>query len=235
MKATTSIKSKTKLFIEIIIVLGVMSGTKAIADYFHIIASGSIGIWVGIITATLFLKRRKITWYEIGLYLPKGRKQWLNQIGLGVLAIGSIILIVILTIYVLQPLFGLESDPAGKEKFDFFIGKPNVFILYIVIGVWFGAALGEELLIRGFLLNQLKNLIGENKISWAMALIIQAIIFGFMHSYQGTIGMVLTGLIGLSFGVFYLVSKRKLFPIILAHAVFNTFTMVAFYLSESVT
>jgi hypothetical protein len=48
---TTSIKSKTKLLIEIIIVLGVMSGTKAICNQIQIIPSGvtgSIGIWTGI-------------------------------------------------------------------------------------------------------------------------------------------------------------------------------------------
>lgn len=235
MKTAASIKSKTQLLIEIIIVLGVMSGTKAIADYFQIIASGSIGIWVGIITATLFLKRRNISWYDIGLQVPKGRKQWLTQVGLGVLAIGSIILITFITLYVLQPFFGLESPPDVTDKFSFFLGKPVVLILYIVIGIWFGAGLGEELLIRGFLLNQLKKLIGENKLSWAIALIIQAIIFGVMHSYQGTRGMVITGLIGLSFGIFYLVAKRKLFPIIFAHAVFDTLTMVGFYLSESAT
>ena len=235
MKTAALLKSKTQLLIEIIIVLGIMTGTKAIADYFQIIASGSIGIWVGIITATLFLKRRNISWYDIGLQLPKGRKQWLTQVGLGVLAIGSIILITFITLYVLQPLFGLESPPDVTDKFSFFLGKPVVLILYIVIGIWFGAGLGEELLIRGFLLNQLKKLIGENKLSWAIALIIQAIIFGIMHSYQGTRGMVITGLIGLSFGIFYLVAKRKLFPIIFAHAVFDTLTMVGFYLSESAT
>lgn len=235
MKTAALLKSKTQLLIEIIIVLGVMSGTKAIADYFQIIASGSIGIWVGIITATLFLKRRNISWYDIGLQVPKGRKQWLTQVGLGVLAIGSIILITFITLYVLQPFFGLESPPDVTDKFSFFLGKPVVLILYIVIGIWFGAGLGEELLIRGFLLNQLKKLIGENKLSWAIALIIQAIIFGVMHSYQGTRGMVITGLIGLSFGIFYLVAKRKLFPIIFAHAVFDTLTMVGFYLSESAT
>jgi len=67
----------------------------------------------------------------------------------------------------------------------------------------------------------------------ALALIIQAVIFGFMHSYQGSRGMVITGLIALSFGIFYLAAKRKLFPVIFAHAAFDTLTMVGFYLSES--
>ncbi len=233
---TALIKSKTKLLIEIIIVLGVMSGTKAICDQFQIIPSGytgSIGIWAGILVATFFLRKRNINWSDIGLHLPKGRKQWLNQLGIGLLAIGSIFLITFITLYVLKPLFGLEQAVDATDKFSFFLGKPVVLILYIVIGIWFGAGLGEELLMRGFLLNQLKKMIGNSKIGWTLALIIQAVIFGLMHSYHGSMGMVITGLIALSFGIFYLAAKRKLFPIIFAHAVFDTLTMVGFYLSES--
>ena len=230
---TAAFKSKTTLLIEIVIVLGIMAGTKAILDHFQIIASGTIGIWVAIIISTLLLKRRNISWKNLGLSLPKGRKQWLRQIGLGLLAIGSIFLITFITLFVLEPFFGLEHATDATEKFKFFLGKPYVFIVYLVIGIWFGAAIGEELLFRGFLLNHLKKLIGNSKISWALALIIQAVIFGVLHSYQGSRGVVIVGLIALSFGLFYLASKRKLFPVIFAHAVFDTLTMVGLYLTES--
>ncbi|MFT7036344.1 MAG: membrane protease YdiL (CAAX protease family) [Cyclobacteriaceae bacterium] len=233
---TATIKSKTKLLIEIIIVLGVMSGTKAICDQIQIIPSGvtgSIGIWLGIFVATFFFNKRNIKWSEIGLRLPKGRKEWLNQLGVGLLAIGSIILITFITLFVLKPLFGLEKAADATDKFSFFLGKPLVLIVYIIVGIWFGAGLGEELLMRGFILNTLKQFIGNSKISWALALIIQAVLFGFMHSYHGSQGMVITGLIALSFGIFYLVTQRKLFPVVFAYAAFDTLTMVGFYFSES--
>lgn len=229
-----TIKSKALLLIEIFTVLGVMVGTKAICDQIQIIPSGyagSIGIWIGILVATFFLKRRNINWYDLGLRLPKGRKQWLKQLGIGILAIASIFLITFITLYFLKPFFGLEQDANATDKFSFFLGKPVVFITYLVVGIGFGAGLGEELLIRGFLLNQLKKLFGNSKISWGLALATQAIIFGYMHSYHGSMGMVITGLIALSFGLFYLVAKRKLFPLIFAHIVFDILTMVAFYFS----
>ena len=210
-----------------------MAGTKAILDHFQIIASGTIGIWVAIIISTLLLKRRNISWKNLGLSLPKRRKQWLRQIGLGLLAVSSIFLITFFTLFVLEPFFGLEHAANATDKFKFFLGKPIVLILYLVIGIWFGAAMGEELLIRGFLLNHLKKIIGDSKISWALALIIQAVIFGVMHSYQGSRGVVIVGLIALSFGIFYLVAKRNLFPVIFAHALFDTLTMVGLYLEES--
>lgn len=231
------IKSKATLIIEAIIVLGLMSGTKAICEQIQLIPSGytgSIGIWVGILAATYFLKKRNINWSELGLRLPKGRKQWLKQIGIGFLAIASIFLVTIITLYVLKPLLGLEQAADASNKFSFFLGKPLVFLVYLVIGIGFGAGLGEELLIRGFLLNQLKSIFGNSKISWGLALITQAVIFGYMHSYHGSMGMVNTGLIAFSFGLIYLLAKRKLFPLIFAHALFDILTMAAFYFSDGV-
>ena len=233
---TATIKSKTKLLFEIIIVLGTMAGTKAVLDQLQIIPAalnGTIGIWLGILVATFFFRKRNIKWSDIGLRLPKGRKQWINQLGIGVLAIASILLITAVTLFVLKPLFGLEQAADATDKFSFFLGKPLVLIGYLVVGIWFGAGLGEELLMRGFILNTLKELIGNSKISWALALVIQAVLFGFMHSYHGSQGMVITGLIALSFGIFYLAAKRKLFPVIFAHAAFDTLTMVGLYFSES--
>ena len=233
MESNQNIKRQGNLVLEILLVLGIMAGVKAIADQFGIIASGTIGIWTAIIVATLFLKRRNISWKDLGAVLPKGCKQSLQQIGLGILAIASIFLITVVVLYVLKPAFGLEKAADAADKFSFFLGKPIVLVVYIIIGIWFGAGLGEELLIRGFLLNHLQKVIGNGKASWIVALITQAIIFGFMHSYQGTMGIVITGLIALSFGSFYLIAKRKLFPVVFAHAAFDTLTMVGLYLAES--
>lgn len=233
MTSNQNIKIQRNLLLEILLVLGIMAGVKAIADHFDIIASGTIGIWTAIIVATLLLKKRNISWKDLGAVLPKGKKEWLKQIGLGIFAIASIFLITILVLYVLKPAFGLEKAADAADKFSFFLGKPLVLVIYIVIGIWLGAGLGEELLIRGFLLNHIKKVVGTGKASWLVALLTQAIIFGFMHSYQGTMGIVITTLIALSFGSFYLIAKRKLFPVVFAHAVFDTLTMVGLYLAES--
>ena len=58
---TEFVKLKAKLLLETLIVLGVMSGTKTICEQFQFIPSGStgtIGIWLGILVATFFLKKR---------------------------------------------------------------------------------------------------------------------------------------------------------------------------------
>lgn len=44
--------------------------------------------------------------------------------------------------------------------------------------------------------------------------------------------MIATGVIGFIFGLYYLIGKRRLAPLILAHGVINTIGMVANYVSD---
>lgn len=91
------------------------------------------------------------------------KKEWIKQIGLGILTIASIFLITMLVLYVLKPAFGLEKAADAADKFRFFLDKPIVLLAYIIIGIWFGAGLGEELLIRGFLLITFKKSLETEK------------------------------------------------------------------------
>ena len=107
-----------------------------------------------------------------------------------------------------------------------------VFISYLVGVGWFGAALGEELFYRGFILNRASDCFGKSKLGWSVALIIQAAIFGLAHSYQGLSGIIATAIIALSSGVIYLIAKRRLFPLIVAHAITDTIGLPAFYINN---
>lgn len=68
------IKRRGSLIFEILIVLGVMAGVKAIGDCFGVIASGTIGIWTAILVATFFFRKRDIKWKGLGAVFPKGKK-----------------------------------------------------------------------------------------------------------------------------------------------------------------
>jgi len=221
-----------QILVQLVLVFAVMLSVKWMADQLEFIGAGSIAIWCAIITATLFMKRDGLTWRGFGLSLPKGRGQWLRQIGWGLLAMVAVFLLMGL---VLAPLFGalgFETPADANDRFTFFLGKPVQFIGFLIVVIWFGAALGEEMLMRGFVLNHLATFLGESKIAWTAALIIHATIFGVMHAYQGVPGMIGTGLIGFVLGVFYLVGKRKLFPVVLAHGLINTSGLLGFYFTD---
>lgn len=83
----------------------------------------------------------------------------------------------------------------------------------------FGVLTGfhEELLFRGLLLTRF-NAIVRNR--W-LAVVICATLFGAVHAYQGTMGIMQTATIGLVLGIIT-TRTRSLWPAIIGHAVFNS-------------
>ncbi len=222
------------ILVEIALVLLLVVTVKWGADTLKITGAGSIAMWSGIILATLFMKKRGMKWRQLGLRSPKTRREWLTDL---LLALASVISVIVFMGLILDPLvnyFGLESPTDSHDRFAFFLGKPIVFISYLIGVVWFGAALGEELLIRGYLLNRLVDFFGEGKHTRLVALCIQALIFGMLHAYQGLPGMIGTAVVAMIFGLIYFTAKRRLFPVILGHGIINTISLTAYYLSDGV-
>jgi membrane protease YdiL (CAAX protease family) len=79
-----------------------------------------------------------------------------------------------------------------------------------------GAGVGEELIFRGFGLRFLNSL----GLSGLALLGVGAVLFGLAHSYQGIVGVLLTGVIGLVLGVVYVDSGSLLWAM-LVHFLFD--------------
>ncbi|MEQ8425884.1 MAG: CPBP family intramembrane glutamic endopeptidase, partial [Cyclobacteriaceae bacterium] len=100
-------------------------------------------------------------------------------------------------------------------------------LIFIGIGA---AAIGEEMLFRGFLLNHINTLFGKNVIGTTLAIVLQAIIFGVLH--HGVQGMVSAGVIGVILAIFYLLSNRNLLVVMIAHAVPDVLSIISSYQSQ---
>jgi membrane protease YdiL (CAAX protease family) len=97
--------------------------------------------------------------------------------------------------------------------------------------VWVSAAFGEEMFFRGYLVTRLKEALPRSRLSTIIAVLIPALIFGYGHyHYQGIRGFVMTGLIGLAFGISFLLLKKRLWPIILVHGVVDSLGFIGLYL-----
>ena len=72
MKETPKQTYNPKVLLEIVLVLALMIGVKSIFDYLGVNGAGSIGIWSGIVAATMFMKKEGIKWKDLGFFLPKG-------------------------------------------------------------------------------------------------------------------------------------------------------------------
>ncbi|WP_299158312.1 CPBP family intramembrane glutamic endopeptidase [uncultured Tenacibaculum sp.] len=223
-----------KIVLEIAVVFTIILSMKHFLDYFNIIGAGSISIWCGIIIATLFMKQKRMKWKEFGFLLPHNFKEWKKNILLAILSVVIVAVVMGLLVKPLLESFGLTNPADVADRFSFFLGKPIVFISYLIGVIWFGAALGEELLFRGYLLNRLIDFTGNNKHGILLALLIHSVIFGSLHIYQGIAGVIATGCIALIFGSIYFMIKRKLFPLIIAHGIINSMSLIGLYLNDGV-
>ncbi len=87
--------------------------------------------------------------------------------------------------------------------------------LHNFFGVSITAGIVEEIVYRGFVLWYLVQVMPL----W-LAIAVSSVAFGLAHSYQGAKGAVRTGLVGLAFGIFYVVTGSIWLPIV-AHALLD--------------
>ncbi|MDX1283857.1 MAG: CPBP family intramembrane glutamic endopeptidase [Draconibacterium sp.] len=171
--------------------------------------------------ATLLLYFRKQSWKDLGLTKPD---HYLKSLGVAVIIlIGTIVSIMIFEIFVRDILFTNIESSAEPSSFNDLKGNIPYFFSIIVF-VWIESFL-EELQDRGFSLNRFESLFRKIPLATVLAVLSQAVIFGFRHSYDLSPRSITTGLIGLVFGTVYVLSGRNLWPLIIAHIILNTMSM----------
>tara|TARA_Y100000052_G_scaffold19588_1_gene19354 strand:+ start:24458 stop:25003 length:546 start_codon:yes stop_codon:yes gene_type:complete len=173
------------------------------------------------------LRLRGESWKTLGLNWPRSIGGFLKAAGFTFAVLLVVFLVGGLMPFVTQRIFGVAAAPEYPDVST--LGR--LFTLLAI--AWSTAAIGEELLFRGFLMTRLSQTIGLGRIGWGIALIAHAVIFGMLHAYQGLSGILLTGSIGLVFGIFYLLGRRNILPLIFAHGIVNTISFVALHIQTS--
>jgi membrane protease YdiL (CAAX protease family) len=84
----------------------------------------------------------------------------------------------------------------------------------------------EELLDRGFLINWFERLFSTSSFATVIAVLLQAAIFGFRHSYDISSRSISVAIIGLIMGIAYVKFGRNLWPLIIAHSILNSMSMI---------
>jgi len=116
----------------------------------------------------------------------------------------------------------LTGIPRDLSAFDFLRGDTGAFLRLLPL-VWLSAALGEEIVFRGFLIGRLEFAFGgASRIATSAAVILATTLFAFAHAYQGPTGILITGILGLVFAVLYVATGRNLWTNIVAHGVYDT-------------
>lgn len=175
-----------------------------------------------LLVATLYLRHENVTWRSLIFGVPMRPLQYA---GFALAAfIGAIAAVYIATL-VLQNIFGLPK--INVSTFAVLEGNLSMYLWLLIPVSWGSAAIGEEMLVRGYLMHRLEQLGGMK-----VAIVLQAVIFSTAHFYQGVTGVVTIFFLSLVFGAVYLRSGRNLLPLIIAHGCIDTYAMTALYLGR---
>ena len=169
------------------------------------------------VVATLLLRRRKLSWDDLGFRKPES----ITKLILFSLLTFLTIVLVGASVGAIAGTFFEDVGVSGR--FDNVEGNLIVYLGMLVL-VWVHSAFFEELLFRAFVISQSSYALGGSRVATIVAVVLAAIFFGYRHYYyQGMKGAITTGAIGLALGLLYLWFGRKsILPLILGHGIVNT-------------
>lgn len=211
-------------WLEVAIIAAVDAAIIISANLLAIPYGGPAALIVSVLLITVFLRLRGETWKDFGFKGPNT----LSSFALGSLvAVGVFISAVAMNGVVQLVLNAVLEDGVQRTYPD--VSTLLNYIIIMVI-VWTTAAFAEEMVFRGFFITRMADIFGRTTAGWTVAVLAPAVLFGLGHAYQGFAGIIITGCVGVVFGVWYLIGRRNLLPLIIAHGIINTFGMTIIFL-----
>ena len=184
---------------------------------------GSWMVLAGVLLAIWRLASASQSLATVGLRAPA--RWWV-----GLLWVAALYAAVILGgLFIVAPLARAYGWRAlDLSRFSGLSGDARVLAAYLALA-WTSAAIGEEFLFRGFLLARIETALGGGTIAAAAAIAIQAALFGVGHSYLGMRGAATAAMVGLVFGIGFWLNGRSLIPLMIAHGLTDTISLLAIY------
>jgi len=182
-------------------------------------------IYVGLtILAVVLLRRSGVPMNRLGfgLAFKPVRYLLLAAVGVGLIQLAGLLL---------EPLW--EQMFGGTRDLTRFSGVSgsSVELIKLLALSWILAAFGEELAFRIVLMRGIAFALGDSRLAFGVALVVQAVVFGFIHAYQGPAGILGTTINGLIYGGLTLAARGSIWPAALAHGSSNTIGIMELYLS----
>ena len=218
--------SRLGALIDLAAVVVVLVGVKQSVLPYSVVYAGPASTFSAMAVATFLLYRRGFGWDDLGLRWPES---WLRTIGLTA-AIFAALLVVAGGGSAIVGQF--LPDIGASGRFDFVKGN-LVGYLTVMALVWTHGSFFEELLFRAFIITKGEAVLGGSRLASIVAAVLAAAFFGYRHYYyQGMHGAIITGLIGLLFGLIYIwVGRRNILPLVFAHGITNSLAQTSRFLS----
>lgn len=210
---------------DLAIVVAVLVTVKQALLPLTVVFAGPASTLSAMIVGTFLLYRRGSNWQELGFRWPES---WPRAFG-WTLAIFVLFLATVAGTNAIADM--MFEDIGASGRFDFVRGNLAAYLMIMVV-VWTHGSFFEELLFRAFIITKLSDTLGDKRGAAIISVIIAAVFFGYRHYYyQGMHGALVTGMIGLLFGLIYLrLRKTTILPIILVHGLVNSLSQTSRFL-----
>jgi membrane protease YdiL (CAAX protease family) len=189
---------------------------------------GLIAVLAGATAAVATTLGRGGRFADLGFRAPK---RWVT-VPLWVLGIFVVFVVAQGIVPVLVAPF-FEMPQPDLSRYDVIRGNPAAALLFAVL-LPFTAAIPEEILYRGFLIERLRRLFGGSGVSAVFAVLVQALVFGSVHFQWGLGGVFVTSIMGAVWGFAYLLCGRNLWIVIIAHSTAHVALVTQLYFSPPV-
>lgn len=176
---------------------------------------------LGMVFLSLLIRREPIR--SLGFKRPQS---WVRMIGFALI---GVIFLQLLDVGVVLPvmnrLTGTTIDYSGFANLK---GNLGQLALFLVLS-WTLAAVGEEIVYRGYCQKLLTNIFGSCLPGVYLTVGISSLLFGLAHTEQGLIGVVVTTGDALFFSWLKLKFNNNLWAAIAAHGFYNSIGVIVFF------
>jgi len=152
-------------------------------------------------------------------------KNWMKVILLAVFLSTTIFLI---SYFVILPIIERFTD----TKLDIGIFeniRENQLMLVSSLGLgWIVGGFVEEIVFRSFIIRSSTKIFSP-KTGAILGILISASLFGYLHTYQGITGQILTGFVGLMLAIIFVLNRQQIWLNVLTHGFTNTISMFMLY------
>ena len=226
MTSASTSTTRASAFLDLAIIVAVLVGVKQSVLPYSLVYAGPASTFSAMAVATYLLYRRGLGWSDLGLRWPSN---WWRMLGISVVVFLAFLAVAGSSSALADLWF---EDIGAGGRFDFVRGNLTAYLLIMAL-VWTHGSFFEELLFRAFIITKLGDSLGGTKAASIIAVVIAAIFFGYRHYYyQGMHGALVTGCIGLLFGLIYLKLKNtSMLPLILVHGAANSIAQTTRFLS----
>ncbi len=181
------------------------------------------GVAATLVLTWYFVRANGKSWKDFGMGRPKS---WIRTVIIGILAAFGCMVVAMLFNAVLITVSGVEPD---VSRFDFLKGNAGALAMGL-FSAWIVAAFPEEMVNRGYLLTRLSTAFGDDRRAWLGSAVVTSALFGLGHFYQGIIGILVKGFAGFLFCLVFLLVRKNLWVVIIAHGLIDSVAFVMIYL-----